>query len=80
MTEQMQSTRPYKADHTQFGGVIYPSDFNANYRKQNSAGGSAIARRIAGDLQFDRRCKSNRENRILMEEMRNAQRNDETEM
>lgn len=80
MTEQNQSPRPCKVDHTQFGGIVYPSDFNPNRRNQNGKNGSAIARRIACDLQFDRQCRKNTENRKIREEMKNDQRNDETEM
>ncbi len=80
MTEQTESQRPYKVDHTQFGGIVYPSDFNPNNRKQSGKNGSAIARRIACDLQFDRQCRSKAENRKLLEEMKNDQRNNETKM
>lgn len=39
----------YKADHTKFGGLIYPSDFNTDYRGKDSTNGSQIASRIEAD-------------------------------
>lgn len=63
MTEQFNTARPYKVNHTQFGGFVYPSDFNTDYRNKGNANGSTIARRIASDCQFDKRCRQNRENK-----------------
>lgn len=39
----------YKVDHTKFGGIIYPSDFNTDYRGKNNTYGSQIASRIEAD-------------------------------
>lgn len=39
----------YEADHTKFGGLIYPSDFNTDYRGNENANGSQIAIRIEAD-------------------------------
>ena len=52
----------YEADHTKFGGIIYPSDFNTDYRGKDTLNGSYIAERILDDREFDRRCRMNREN------------------
>lgn len=43
-------------DHTTFGGIIYSSDFNTNYRENNTYG-SPIASRIISDQKFDERCR-----------------------
>lgn len=48
-----------KADHTKFGGYIYPSDFNTDYRKKGYAASSAIAARIIQDRNFDEQCRKN---------------------
>lgn len=39
----------YEVDHTKFGGIIYPSDFNTDYREKNNTNGSQIASRIETD-------------------------------
>lgn len=39
----------YEADHTKFGGLIFPSDFNTDYRGKNNTNGSQIAIRIEAD-------------------------------
>lgn len=49
----------FEADHTKFGGLIYPSDFNTEYRGKTNTNGSEIANRIAGDKKFDEQCKRN---------------------
>lgn len=45
--------------HTTFGGVIYPSDFEPECRRENKKTGSDIARRIISDWSFDRQCEQN---------------------
>lgn len=53
-------------DHSAFGGIIYPSDFETSAGYRNHADGSSIARRILSDWNFDCQCKRNaelRENR-----------------
>lgn len=57
MTGTFYRTGTYKVDHTQFGGIILPSDFNTNYRGKNNTNGSSIAKRIIGDRQFDLHCR-----------------------
>lgn len=58
----------YEADHTRFGGLIYPSDFNTDYRGKDNTNGSQIAKRIASDYQFDKQFKKNTENRNRQKE------------
>lgn len=58
MTENLYITNFNKSDHTRFGGIIYISDFNTEYKKNNIKG-STIAYRIANDLDFDKECKEN---------------------
>ena len=41
----------YEVDHTKFGGLIFPSDFNTDNRGKNNYGGSIIAIRIEADRQ-----------------------------
>lgn len=52
--------RNYKTEHTTFGGLIFPSDFNTDHRGKNNKNGSPIASRIISDKNFDNRCKQNR--------------------
>lgn len=61
MTERIYNIKNYETDHTTFGGLIYSSDFNTDYRGKNNTKGSPIANRIASDRQFDKQCKKNRE-------------------
>lgn len=49
-------------DHTKFGGSIFLSDFNTDYRRKDSPNGSSIASRIINDWNFDKRCQKNIEN------------------
>lgn len=55
-----------QTDHTTFGGVIYPSDFNTESNKKTRVNGSLIASRIAQDARFDAECRKNREKRITI--------------
>lgn len=50
----------YKADHTRFGGKIYQSDFNTNYRDKDNTNGSIIASRIAADFQWEEKMLRNK--------------------
>ena len=54
MPETFYRTRNYKVDHTTFGGIIYPSDFNTDYRGKDNTNGSFIAQRIISDWKFDK--------------------------
>lgn len=48
-----------ETDHTKFGGIIYPSDFNTDYRGKDNTHGSTIASRIISDKKFDEQCRKN---------------------
>ena len=49
MPETFYRTGTYKVDHTTFGGIIYSSDFNTDYRGKDNTNGSFIAQRIISD-------------------------------
>lgn len=51
------------ANHNTFGGIIYSTDFETDYRGIN-AYGSIIASRIAGDMKFDKQCIQNAKIRV----------------
>ncbi len=57
------TTGNYKIDHSTFGGRIYLSDFETDYRGKDNNNGSSIAQRIVSDLKFDEQCRKNIENR-----------------
>lgn len=65
MTRNYYTTRNYEINHTTFGGLICESDFNTEFRKDNSKSkeGSSIASRIMSDWRFDEECRKNIENR-----------------
>lgn len=44
-------------DHTTFGGYVFLSDFNTDYRGKRPQNESVIARRIMADMNFDRQCR-----------------------
>lgn len=71
MPETFYRTRNYKVDHTTFGGIIYPSDFNTDYRGKDNTNGSFIAQRIISDWKFDKQCKTNRERDNRKKDWRN---------
>ncbi len=56
-------TEKFKADHSTFGGIIYQSDFETDYRGKNNTHGSSVAQRIQYDQHFDEQCKKNIGNR-----------------
>lgn len=59
MTQTTNRYGIYEVDHTKFGGIIYPSDYNTDYRGKDNSKGSIIAKRIISDQNFDYRCKRN---------------------
>lgn len=61
MTDTFHKTKSYRTEHTTFGGLIYSSDFNTDYRGKNNTYGSPIANRISSDKQFDYQCRKYRE-------------------
>lgn len=54
-----------KWSNTRFGGIIYPSDFNTDYRGNSDTNGSKIANRIANDRRFDEQCKKTAQERLI---------------
>ncbi len=62
MQETYNRQRIMRTDHTKFGGVIYPSDFNTESRGKPRVNGSLIASRIAQDQRFDDACRKNGQN------------------
>lgn len=60
MTETFNKYGFYKVNHTKFGGIIYPSDFDTNHKNTNNFYGSPIASRIVSDARFDKECKKYR--------------------
>lgn len=61
MTETFYDANIYKADHSTYGGQIYTSDFNTDYRGNSNTNGSTIASRIISDWKFDKQCKTNKD-------------------
>jgi len=61
MTYKTNRYGTYEIDHTTFGGLIYPSDFNTDYRGKDNNNGSQIASRIAKDKQADKQWRKYRE-------------------
>lgn len=57
MAETFYRIGSYNVDHTKFGGIIHPSDFDPSYTSGN------IASRIENDRKFDERCRKNILNR-----------------
>lgn len=56
-------------NNSDFGGLIFNSDFNTNIPQDNFHDGSRIAARIFSDWKFDQECKRNtiiRDNKNLL--------------
>ena len=49
----------YINDPSRFGGRIYLSDFETDYRGKDNTAGSIIASRIISDWRFDEMCRKN---------------------
>lgn len=65
MTENYWRKR-FSADHSRFGGLVAPSDFDTSYmgtNTDNQKKSSSIASRIASDMKFDEQCLRDAENR-----------------
>lgn len=81
MTGKKNKVKIHKVDHTQFGGIIFISDFNTDYRGKDNLNGSTIAKRIAYDQKFDKQCKADTlDNQKCWREQKNVKRNNETNM
>ena len=46
-------TERFDKEHRHFGGLIYQSDFNTDYRGKDNTNGSTIAKRIASDMRWE---------------------------
>lgn len=66
MAETFYRTGNYNVDHSTFGGIIYPSDYDPNFTNGN------IASRIENDKKFDDRCRKNLLNRQTLWRNKNA--------
>ena len=52
MTINYREIENYKVNHSKFGGLIYPFDFDIEYNERKH-----IAGRIESDIKFDEMCK-----------------------
>ncbi len=50
-------TETFDKEHIHFGGVIYSSDFNTDYRGNDNTNGSTIASRIESDFRREKKMK-----------------------
>ena len=49
------TTEIFDKQHIHFGGKIYISDFNTDYRGKDTTNGSAIASRIEADFKWEKK-------------------------
>jgi len=49
------TTETFDKEHRHFGGTIYPSDFNTDYRGKDSTNSSSIAARIMSDFRREKK-------------------------
>lgn len=61
MTRNNYITEIFDQEHIHFGGSIYPSDFNTEYRGKE-ANGSSIAARIEADFKWEKKLLKNNVN------------------
>lgn len=54
-------TITFDKEHRHYGGTIYISDFNTDFRGKGSKNGSSIAKRIESDFKWERNLNKNRE-------------------
>lgn len=59
MTHKTNKYGIYEVDSSKFGGIIYPSDYNTDYKGKSNTHGSSIAARIVADRNFDDKCRKN---------------------
>ncbi len=50
-------TETFDKEHIHFGGIIYYSDFNTDYRGNDNTNGSTIASRIESDFRREKKMK-----------------------
>ena len=60
MTRNYYTTETFDKEHIHFGGKIYPSDFNTDYRGKDNTNGSSIAARIESDFRWERKLLNNK--------------------
>ena len=60
MTRNYNTTETFDKEHIHFGGKIYPSDFNTDYRGKDNTNGSSIAARIESDFRWERKLLNNK--------------------
>ena len=53
--KNLYQTETFDKEHRHLGGFIYLSDFNTEFRKDNSRSGSPIAERIEADFIRERK-------------------------
>lgn len=53
------TTETFDREHIHFGGMIYSSDFNTDYRGKDNTNGSSIAARIESDFRREKKMLKN---------------------
>ena len=56
-------TETFDKEHRHFGGKIYHSDFNTDYRGNDTPNGSSIAARIASDFNWEKKILRKEQNK-----------------
>lgn len=59
MAKNYYRTETFDKEHIHFGGNIYFSDFNTDYRGDDNKNGSPIASRIKSDFRWERKTLRN---------------------
>lgn len=62
MKESSYRTSVFDKEHRHFGGKIYPSDFNADYKRKENRNGSPIASRIESDFRWENKTLTEKQN------------------
>lgn len=55
MTNNFYRTETFDKEHRHYGGKIYQSDFNTDYRGKECTNGSSIAARIMSDFRREKK-------------------------
>lgn len=55
MAKEQYITETFDKKHIHSGGVIYPLDFNTDYRGKDNINGSSIAARIISDFRREKK-------------------------
>lgn len=55
MTKNYYTTETFDKQHIHFGGKIYESDFNTDYRGKDNLNGSYFASRIESDFRWEKK-------------------------